>query len=329
MRYRHFGQTGLSVSELGFGCGPTAGLMVDGNADVRRSVVARALECGINFFDTGAAYGQGRSERNLGTTLAELSAKVIVATKVTLDLPDLDDISTAVERSIAGSLARLNVPHLDIVHLHNRIGFARAARSAYGSGALISVDDALGARGVAEAFRRLQADGRVGVVGCCAFGGEHDAVAQVIDSGAFASVIVNYSILNPSAWQSVAGRTHLRDYAEVGARAARRGMAVVALRILEGGVLASFNPVDANADCEEEQRSDRRRVEALRAESGQEATPVALAIRYALSNADISNVLIGFSDERQVVDAALYAAQGPLPHDALARIKKMQDRDFS
>jgi L-galactose dehydrogenase/L-glyceraldehyde 3-phosphate reductase len=301
--------------------------MVDENADGRRSAVARALELGINYFDTAAAYGHGRSEKNLGITLAELSAKVIVATKVTLELPDLDDIPAAVERSIAGSLARLKVQHLDIVHLHNRIGAARAARSAYGSGALIAVDDALGVRGVAETFRRLQADGRVGAVGCCAFGGEHDAVAQVIDSGAFASVIVNYSILNSSAWQSAATGT-IRDYAAVGARAAQRGMAVVALRVLEGGVLASFGPVNANTDSNEERRMDQRRVEALRALSGQDADPAPMAIRFALSNAEISNVLIGFSDENQIAAAAECAARGPLPRDTLTRIKELQGRDF-
>src|ERR1700679_518686 len=167
MRYRTFGGTGISVSEIGFGCGPTAGLMLNGDAGVRRRAVEHAISRGINYFDTAAAYGQGRSEKNLGAALAELSARAIVASKVTLEWPDLDDIPGAVEKSVAGSLERLGLERLDIVHLHNRIGAARAPRSPYGSGALISVGDALGPRGVAETLRRLQAQGRGGVVGWC------------------------------------------------------------------------------------------------------------------------------------------------------------------
>jgi aryl-alcohol dehydrogenase-like predicted oxidoreductase len=319
MRYRAFGRTGLSVSEIGFGCGPTAGLMLNDDAVVRRSAVARAIDLGINYFDTAAAYGHGRSERNLGATLAELSAKAVVATKVTLEWPDLDDIPGAVERSVAGSLDRLRVERLDIVHLHNRVGVMRAAHSPYGSGALISVDNVLGKRGVVETFRRLQAEGRVGVLGCCAFGGEHDAVAQIIDSGAFASVIVNYSVLNATAWEPAA-TVQKRDYA---------GMALVALRVLEGGVLAEVDRRRADLEQDPERRADLRRVQSLAELHEREEGPVPLAIRFALSNPDISTVLVGFSDDSQIDAAAAYAERGPLLADTLDRISELQARDFT
>jgi aryl-alcohol dehydrogenase-like predicted oxidoreductase len=328
MRYRTFGRTGLSVSEIGFGCGPTAGLMLNGDAGVRRRAVEHAISRGINYFDTAAAYGEGRSEKNLGAALAELSARAIVASKVTLEWPDLDDIPGAVEKSVAGSLERLGLERLDIVHLHNRIGAARAPRSPYGSGALISVGDALGSRGVAETLRRLQAQGRVGVVGCCGFGGEREPVSRIIESDAFASVIVNYSVLNATAWHPapVDGQ---RDYAAVGARAARREMGVVALRVLEGGVLAGFDYRNADAEQNPERRADLRRVRSLASLHGEENDAVPLAIRFALSNPDVSTVLIGFSDTRQVDEAVDAAERGSLPAETLARIHELQARGFN
>jgi L-galactose dehydrogenase/L-glyceraldehyde 3-phosphate reductase len=84
MRYRAFGGNGFDVSEIGFGCGPTAGLLMNGSPEERRGIIEYALRTGINYFDTAAAYGEGSSEANLGRTLAELSAKPIIATKVTL-----------------------------------------------------------------------------------------------------------------------------------------------------------------------------------------------------------------------------------------------------
>ena len=71
MKRRPLGRTGLSVSEIGFGCGPTAGLIVRGDEKTRRDAVARALELGIDYFDTAPAYGDTLSEQYLGATLRD------------------------------------------------------------------------------------------------------------------------------------------------------------------------------------------------------------------------------------------------------------------
>ena len=81
MKYRPFGSTGLNVSEIGFGCGNVGGLMIRGEHGDQVRAVARAMELGINFFDTAPSYGDGQSETNLGRVLKELSADVYVGTK--------------------------------------------------------------------------------------------------------------------------------------------------------------------------------------------------------------------------------------------------------
>src|SRR5687768_14774809 len=107
MKYRALGRTGIEVSALGFGCGDVGGLIVRGTPVERTRAVARAVELGINYFDTASSYGNGVSEEHLGGVLRELDLDVYVGTKVRLRPEDLGDIRGAVIRSCEASLRRL------------------------------------------------------------------------------------------------------------------------------------------------------------------------------------------------------------------------------
>src|SRR5665213_3463421 len=170
--------------------------MVGGPPDARRAAVERALERGITLFDTAPVYGDTLSETHLAQALRELDAKPIVATKVALETPDYDDLAGGVVRSIEGSLQRLGLDVLPIVHMHNRVGLERMGKSPYGSGALLTLDDVLGKNGVVEGFKRAQNRGLVRFIRCTAFGGDTACVEALIDSDHFDSIILNYSILN-------------------------------------------------------------------------------------------------------------------------------------
>ena len=65
MQYRTLGKTGLRISEIGFGCGNNAVLMVRASYEEQLHVVRRALDLGINYFDTAFAYGLGKSGLSL------------------------------------------------------------------------------------------------------------------------------------------------------------------------------------------------------------------------------------------------------------------------
>src|SRR5438093_6880703 len=106
MKYRPVGNTGLNISEIGFGTGGTAGLMINGTYDEQLHTVARALELGINYFDESPDYGDGVSETNLGRILKELGATPVITTKVEVREENLGDIAGHVERSVEASLAR-------------------------------------------------------------------------------------------------------------------------------------------------------------------------------------------------------------------------------
>ena len=139
MRYRKFGSTGIEISEIGFGCGNVGGLMIRGSHAEQVAAVARAVELGINYFDTASMYGDGQSETNLGKVLNELSAHVYVGTKYRLKAEDSADVNGGVIRSVEASLARMGRERVDLIQLHNPIG----QRHDLGAGTL-SVEDVLG-----------------------------------------------------------------------------------------------------------------------------------------------------------------------------------------
>src|SRR5437762_4311119 len=91
MKYRLLGNTGLSVSEIGFGGYPIGGPFdLDGHPHgwsrldepSSRNVIAAALDAGINFFDTADIYGLGSGEEILGSALNAARTRCILATKV-------------------------------------------------------------------------------------------------------------------------------------------------------------------------------------------------------------------------------------------------------
>src|SRR6266571_7038101 len=125
---RELGKTGLRVSALGFGCGNVGGLMIRGSVAERERAVARAVELGINYFDTAPAYGDGQSEQNLGAALRSRRATVYVGTKFRLDAADLRDVRRAIGHSLDASLKRLGMERVDLLQLHNNIFGERGAQ---------------------------------------------------------------------------------------------------------------------------------------------------------------------------------------------------------
>lgn len=128
MRTRPLGRTGLDVSEIGLGAWAIGG-NAHGNSygptDDRESVAAirRALDRGVNFFDTADVYGWGHSEELLGDALEGHREEVFLATKVGGDFYhggvrmnfDPGYLAFALERS----LKRLRTDRIDLYQLHN------------------------------------------------------------------------------------------------------------------------------------------------------------------------------------------------------------------
>src|SRR5476649_2792243 len=81
MKYRRLGRTGLNVSEVGFGAWAIGGSWGPQSEADSVAALNRALDLGVNFIDTAAGYGDGKSERIIGGVLKGRRDEVIVATK--------------------------------------------------------------------------------------------------------------------------------------------------------------------------------------------------------------------------------------------------------
>ena len=190
MEMRTYGRTGMKLSVLGFGCGAVGGLMVRGEARDQERAIARALDVGVNYFDTAVQYGNGESEKNLGRILQTLKpANAIVGTKVRLPGAHYGRIAEAITQSLDNSLTRLRRERVDVFHLHNAITHG-------GGGHALSVRQVLDE--VVPTFRRLRDAGKIRFLGFTAVG-DTAALREVVDSAAFDSAQVVYNMLNPSA----------------------------------------------------------------------------------------------------------------------------------
>ncbi|POT58416.1 aldo/keto reductase [Citrobacter amalonaticus] len=127
MKYNTLGKTDLRVSRLCLGC-MTFGEPNRGNhawtlpEESSRPIIKRALEGGINFFDTANSYSAGSSEEIVGRALRDFARReeVVVATKVFHPVDDLPEgLSRAqILRSIDDSLRRLGMDYVDILQIH-------------------------------------------------------------------------------------------------------------------------------------------------------------------------------------------------------------------
>jgi aryl-alcohol dehydrogenase-like predicted oxidoreductase len=122
MEHRAFGRTGLDVSAIGYGCWEIGG----GYGKVEEAeftrAVGRALDLGINCFDTAEGYGMGASERALGQALGRRRDEAIVVSKFGMnyrDKPNLRDSSRErVLASIDKSLKNLGTDWIDVYLVH-------------------------------------------------------------------------------------------------------------------------------------------------------------------------------------------------------------------
>ncbi len=121
MKYRKFGDLNWNVSEVGLGCWEIGGGWGNVSKQDARELLKKALDKGVNFFDTSDVYGDGRSEKFLGELLRSTSEKIYVTTKSGLRLqpfvPEDYNIYNF-EKFINRSLKNLGVERIDLLQLH-------------------------------------------------------------------------------------------------------------------------------------------------------------------------------------------------------------------
>jgi aryl-alcohol dehydrogenase-like predicted oxidoreductase len=294
--------------------------MVRGAPAERARAVARAVELGVNYFDTAPSYGDGLSEQHLGQALRSLRADdVLVGTKVRLTADELRDVRAAVPRALDASLRRLGRERVDLFQLHNPIGPRDAGDTA-------GVDRVLDE--VVPALEALQRAGKTRFYGITALG-DGGALHRIVEAGVLDTAQVCYNLLNPSAGAAVPAGYPAQDFGRLLDRARARRVGAIVIRVLAAGALSgaaarhpvavpTVEPIATGPDY----ATDVARARALRflVEEGHAASLVEASLRFPLSSDAVSTVLLGYSSLEHLEAAAAAIAKGPLPAAALTRL---------
>ncbi len=130
MKYRKLGNTGVSLSEIGLGCMGMSHAYGIGNDEESIAVLHRALDLGINFWDTADFYGSGKNEELVSKVLSKNRDKVFIATKFgfrvkegikdfkSMDDAYLDCSPSYIKKAVEASLRRLKVDTIDLYYAH-------------------------------------------------------------------------------------------------------------------------------------------------------------------------------------------------------------------
>jgi len=301
--------------------------MVKGAAVDQERAVARALELGINYFDTASQYGNGESEKNLGRVIKSLRPDIYVGTKVRLPPTEPGRIGAAIAASLEASLQRLQLERVDLFQFHNAI----VAKT---NGGNFATEEVLGE--VVPAFERLRDQGKIRFFGITAVG-ETPALHRVVDARAFDTAQVSYNLLNPSPGGPVAAGFPAQDYGNLLAHTKAAEMGVINIRVLAGGALSASeerhplgspppDPIGSGSSYRSDVERARRLLPLMR--EGHAANLIEASLRYVIANDAVSTVLVGYSTMAHLEEAADAINGGPLPRAALDRIAEMQ-RSFA
>lgn len=290
MQYRNFGKTGLKVSALGFGAMrlPTSSGKLDETVDEQEAIrmIRHGFDSGINYIDTAKPYHGGCSEKVVGKALKDgYREKITVATK--LPTWAIDSEKTA-DRIFDEQRTNLDIDKIDVYMLHN---LQRSYWSVVQKHKLL------------DWIAKKKEKGQVGHIGF-SFHDDFAFFKEVIDTfdgWEFCQIQYNY------VCETVQAGTEGLEYA------AKKGLAVIVMEPLLGGVLAQ--PLGKMGGL-------------FASAAGKNFHPIDLALRWLWNKPEVSIVLSGMSSFDQVVqnlDIAEHSGIGTLTEEEAAFVAELRN----
>jgi L-glyceraldehyde 3-phosphate reductase len=338
VRYRTVGNSGLVVSDIAFGCGGNAGLMVRGRHEEQLAIVGRALELGVTYFDNAPDYGGGIAETNLGRALKTLGARPVLNTKVEIRKEDFGDVAGHVVRSTETSLRRLRVDHVDMLQIHN--GPSRADPKLEGrSYTQLSLDHFLQPGGALDGIERLKRSGKIRYAGFICRGNDAAEVCQLLDTGVFHLINVPYTLFNPTAGRTKPkGLTVEKDFGNVISFAQTRGAAAAIYSPLASGYLTDdavagkprhelARAYDLETPTSLKLRRMARALTFLSRENG--CTLAQAAFRFVLMHDGVAAALGGFSTQAQLEEITAVSDAPDFSADQMIKLDALWNADFA
>ena len=299
MQYRRFGKTDWQVSEVGLGGSwfygrPEFGLKP---FSYGARIVERALELGINYFDTAPLYGQGRSEEVLGAALKGVTEPYYLATKVGYYPEPFDYTRDTVWRGFEASLKRLQRDKVDLLQIHE------AEQAGW--------EGIFGAGRTLETLLEIQEQGLTKYIGLT--GSDLGLMRDILkESDVFVSAITfcKYDLLTQEA-QEILVPT-----------AAERDVAVITASPLHAGLLGSKRELWMENGRFADLYDKLDQVEALLADLPENITHTAL--RYLLSDPRVSILLSGVASIEELETSVSVADGHYLPPELIAQIEAIE-----
>ena len=310
MDYKHLGRSGLSVSRL---CLGTMNFGPQTSEEDSHAIMDRALELGINFFDTANVYGwkkgEGVTEQIVGRWFAQGGGrreKTVIATKMYGSMSDWPNDTFLSARNIRhacdASLKRLQTDHIDLYQMHH-------------------IDRSTSWDEIWEAMDVLRQQGKILYVGSSNFAGWHIAKAQgVAQERHFLGLVSEQSIYNLAKREvELEVLPACEDF----------GLGVIPWSPLHGGLLAGVLKKEKEgkrrhagraADLLEERRDQVEAYESFCDEIGKDPATVALA--WLLQQPAVTAPIVGPRTMDQL-ETALPALETKLDDDALARLDEI------
>ena len=278
MQYSKLGKSALEISKIGFGC-----MSLKGTAAENEAVVKRALELGINYFDTADLYDKGENETTIGNLVKADRQRVILATKAGNQWRpdgsgwDWNASKAHILSAVEGSLQRLRTDYIDLYQLHGGM-----------------MDDPIDE--TIEAFELLVKQGKIRYYGISSI--RPNVIREYVKRSNIVSVMMQYSLLDR------------RPEEESLSLLEENGIGVVTRGSVAQGLL-----VDKPAKAYLGWMTDgvAKAAEAIKEVSGPDGSAAQTAIRFALHHTAVDSAVVGIRTLAQLEDAAGAADLGPLP----------------
>jgi aryl-alcohol dehydrogenase-like predicted oxidoreductase len=300
------GRTNLKVSVAGLGCGGHSRLgQPYGNTfDQSVAVVSAALELGINFIDTAAAY---RTEEMVGAALRGQRARAIISTKTLIRTRSGPGTETRlltgadVAKRLDDSLARLGSDYVDVYNLHG----------------VIDSDLDHAETEIVPTLLRLKQQGKIRFLGITEqFGTDtsHLMLNRAIETGVWDVVMVGFNLLNPSARDRVLARAMESDIGVQNMFAVRRALS-------DPGALSKTLKIAADAGQLDLNTLDHTDLLDSIARNSDADSLIELAYRFCRHEPGIHVVLTGTGNIGHLRENVDFINHGPLQQEIQARLK--------
>lgn len=285
MKYQRLGQSTLEVSKLSFGC-----MSLKGTHQENAQLLHKAIDLGVNFFDTADLYDKGFNEESVGKALKEKRQQLIIATKVGNEWrPDgsgwgWNPTKNYIKKAVHDSLKRLKTDYIDLYQLHGG-----------------TIDDPMDE--TIEAFEELKQEGHIRFYGISSI--RPNVIREYVRRSNISSVMMQYSLLDRRPEESCLDLL------------AQHQISVIVRGAVAKGLLAG-KPASSYLDHSVETvQKAQDTLQQLR----QEKSLAQIALQFCLAHPAVGTIAAGIRTEEQLLDNAKVFEVSGLNPEALSQLK--------